>query len=98
MLTRARRSGVVAAGGALALTLAACGGGDEAEASGEGRLAELQEDGTITVGFAGEAPYSFEDDSGEVERVRVVFAGLAGLALDPKRSLRLIDDRIQALS
>ena len=33
------------------------------EAPAEGRLAELQEAGTITVAFAGEAPYSFQEGS-----------------------------------
>ena len=48
----------------LALTLAACGddsGSGSDGASGD-HLAELQEEGTITVGFAGEEPYSFEKD------------------------------------
>ncbi|MGC5629656.1 transporter substrate-binding domain-containing protein [Georgenia sp. Z1344] len=58
---------------ALALTLAACaseeesadrggGGGDSGGGSGEAlTLEDLQEAGSVTVGFAGEAPYSFED-------------------------------------
>lgn len=73
MSARTRRRGVMAVtGGALALVLAACGdGGDgngtaEGGEGGEGRLAELQEAGTITVGFAGEAPYSFMNDEGEL--------------------------------
>ncbi|UER55840.1 ectoine/hydroxyectoine ABC transporter substrate-binding protein EhuB [Kineosporiaceae bacterium SCSIO 59966] len=56
-------------GGALALVLAACGDsgdGNGTAEGGEGRLAELQEAGTITVGFAGEAPYSFTNDEGEL--------------------------------
>ena len=76
-----RKSAVTASAGALALVLAACGGGetddaatsdetaaDESTDGGEatGRLAELQEEGTITVGFAGEAPYSFRNDEGEL--------------------------------
>ena len=36
------------------------------EAPAEGRLAELQEAGTISVGFAGEAPYSFVNNDGEL--------------------------------
>lgn len=59
-----KRSISAAAAAALALTLAACGdsdsdGGSDGEASG--KLAELQEEGKVTVGFAGEEPYSFED-------------------------------------
>ena len=68
MVNRMRRTvAVTATTGALALGLAACGGGDgggESEA-GDGHLAELQDSGTITVGIAGEEPYSFLDDSGE---------------------------------
>ncbi|MFC5998980.1 ectoine/hydroxyectoine ABC transporter substrate-binding protein EhuB [Quadrisphaera sp. GCM10027208] len=70
MSARTRRRGVMAVtGGALALVLAACGDGGDGNGTaegGEGRLAELQEAGTITVGFAGEAPYSFMNDEGEL--------------------------------
>lgn len=70
MSARTRRRGVMAVtGGALALVLAACGDsgdGNGTAEGGEGRLAELQEAGTITVGFAGEAPYSFMNDEGEL--------------------------------
>lgn len=67
--TNSRRA-LVAAGSALALTaLAACtsteggagGGGGDAEGGGS-LLEQLQEEGSITVGFAGEAPYSYEED------------------------------------
>lgn len=67
--TNSRRA-LVAAGSALALTaLAACtsteggagGGGGDAE-GGSSLLEQLQEEGSITVGFAGEAPYSYEED------------------------------------
>lgn len=70
MSARTRHRGVMAVtGGALALVLAACGDsgdGNGTAEGGEGRLAELQEAGTITVGFAGEAPYSFMNDEGEL--------------------------------
>ncbi|MGC0142352.1 transporter substrate-binding domain-containing protein [Pseudactinotalea sp. Z1732] len=44
------------------------GNGDEnGDANGDGgTLAELQEAGSISVGFAGEEPYSYTDDSGEL--------------------------------
>ena len=66
-----RKTRILASGAAasLALTLAACGvvGGDsESEGSGGDTLAQLKDDGKITVGFAGEEPYSFEKD-GELD-------------------------------
>lgn len=71
MTAPTRRYGTAAATvGALALVLSACGGdggNEESTPDAEGgRLAELQEQGTITVGFAGEAPYSFRDEDGEL--------------------------------
>lgn len=58
------------AAAALALTLAACGdGGSEStpgggDSGGEGgdTLAKIKEEGVITVGIAGEEPYSFKKD------------------------------------
>nr|WP_226924625.1 transporter substrate-binding domain-containing protein [Georgenia satyanarayanai] len=67
-----RRVAVPAAAAAVALGLAACGGDSGGEdgavepSEGQSKLEALQEAGTITVGFAGEAPYSFQDDSGEL--------------------------------
>jgi len=52
-----------AAAATLALSLAACGVADSGSGGGgegSGKLAELKEEGSITVGFAGEEPYSFE--------------------------------------
>ncbi|WP_207947622.1 transporter substrate-binding domain-containing protein [Occultella glacieicola] len=68
-----RKAAMFATAGVVALGLAACGGGgDDGGETGGGTgggdtgealtLEQLQEDGTITVGFAGEAPYSFEED------------------------------------
>ena len=61
------------AAAALALTLAACGdggsdsgSGDESSAEGGGTLAQIQDDGVVTVGIAGEKPYSFMED-GELD-------------------------------
>ena len=67
-----RKSGLVLSAAALG-GLAACSqtssGGGGGEGGGEGGggdlLSRLQEAGTITVGFAGEAPYSF-DEGGEL--------------------------------
>lgn len=70
------RSTRMLAGGAaaaLALTMAACGeaGGGSGGGSGDGgdggggggnTLATIKEEGSITVGIAGEAPYSFKED------------------------------------
>lgn len=72
MTVRNTRIMASAAAATLALTLAACGvtdgdsgdGGGDGEASG--KLEELQDAGKITVGFAGEEPYSFEED-GELQ-------------------------------
>jgi polar amino acid transport system substrate-binding protein len=66
-----RGSGLVLSAAALGGSLAACtqtstgGGGGGASDGGGDLLAKLQEAGRITVGFAGEAPYSF-DDNGEL--------------------------------
>ncbi|WP_193104986.1 transporter substrate-binding domain-containing protein [Brachybacterium sp. FME24] len=67
-----RGSGLVLSAAALGGGLAACsqtstggggGGGDDSSDGGGGDLlSKLQEAGTITVGFAGEAPYSFDDN------------------------------------
>lgn len=62
-----RNSGLVLSAATLG-GLAACsstdtGGGGGGGGEGDGDLlAQLQDAGTITVGFAGEAPYSFEED------------------------------------
>src|SRR5690625_540528 len=70
--TSRRRLAIPAAAAAVALGLAACGGDDgggngavETE-GGQSKLEALQEEGTITVGFAGEAPYSFQNEAGEL--------------------------------
>ncbi len=81
-----RKRALTAAAGVLALgALAACGddgGNGEAGGDGEGGglLAQLQEEGSVTVGFAGEAPYSFEQDGeltgATVELHRAIFSEL----------------------
>ena len=54
---------------ALTLTLGACGGSD----SDKSALQKAIDDGKISVGFAGEAPYSFEKD-GELQGASVAMA------------------------
>jgi polar amino acid transport system substrate-binding protein len=56
----------------LALALTACGGngdtgaaGDDGDAEASGKLAELQEAGTITVGVANEVPFGYLDDDNQ---------------------------------
>jgi polar amino acid transport system substrate-binding protein len=65
--TTRRRAAAAATAGVLAAGLAACSssGGASADGTASGEaltLEQLTEDGTITVGFAGEAPYSFQED------------------------------------
>jgi polar amino acid transport system substrate-binding protein len=65
---------------ALIFALAACSGddkdangddnGDSGDSGDSSRLAELQEKGTIVVGFADEKPYAYEED-GELKGVAV---------------------------
>lgn len=59
---------------AAALVLSACGD-DSGSAGGEGRVAELQEAGTVNIGFANEPPYAYENsDSGELEGASIDIA------------------------
>ncbi|WP_082232566.1 ectoine/hydroxyectoine ABC transporter substrate-binding protein EhuB [Halobacillus massiliensis] len=56
--------------------LTACGSNDsegESGEGGEGKLAELQESGTVTIGFANEEPYAYEED-GELKGAAVDIA------------------------
>lgn len=62
---------------ALTLTLGACGGSD----SDKSTLQKAVDDGKITVGFAGEAPYSFEKD-GELQGASVAMAKAVFKELD----------------
>ncbi len=65
--TATRHRALLGSGAVLLLAAtAACtsvdgGGGSTSETSGGSALETLQDRGTITVGFAGEAPYSYED-------------------------------------
>ncbi|WP_405099140.1 ectoine/hydroxyectoine ABC transporter substrate-binding protein EhuB [Oceanobacillus sp. FSL H7-0719] len=70
------------------LLLAACGssdsnGSDDNAAGGASKLEELQENGTVTVGFANEAPYAYEED-GELKgaAVDIATAVFAELGVD----------------
>ena len=76
--TRRGRIGIAAVGALLSISLiAACGGetddgGDRGGSSGDSggdknaTLQSLKDEGTITVGIAGEEPYSYTDDDGEL--------------------------------
>ncbi len=85
--------GVAALAASGAMVLAACGddngGSDGGSGGGTGdggggeasTLEQLQEEGSITVGFAGEEPYSYQDENGEltgatIELHREVFSAL----------------------
>lgn len=61
--------------GLLLTIMVACGSEEEASGgdSGEGKLAELQESGTVTIGFANEEPYAYEED-GELKGAAVDIA------------------------
>lgn len=67
-MTTTRKGALVAAFAAGALGLTACGSDDGggSGATGGNTLEKIREEGKITVGFAGEEPYSFTDDSGEL--------------------------------
>ena len=55
---------------AAALVLSACGGD-----GGEDRVAELQESGTVNIGFANEPPYAYENsETGELEGAAIDIA------------------------
>lgn len=62
----------------LVLVMAACGNGDSESGDageGSGKLADLQESGTINVGFANEPPYAYQNsDSGELEGAAIDIA------------------------
>ena len=64
-LNRRRSTSLIALATAGVLTLAACGGGDSESDSGSA-LEQLREEGSITVGIAGEEPYSYTDENGEL--------------------------------
>ncbi len=62
-----RTAALTGTAAALALGLAACGAGGGSEGEGDGNLLEqLQEEGSITVAFAGEIPYSWQTEDGEL--------------------------------
>ncbi len=89
--TGTRRRTLLAASAVGLLTLtAACssvdgsGGGASSDGEGGNLLAELQDAGTVTLGFAGEEPYSYEDASGELTGAAVALneAVYAELGID----------------
>ncbi|MCG3419313.1 ectoine/hydroxyectoine ABC transporter substrate-binding protein EhuB [Oceanobacillus jordanicus] len=80
--------------GLILIALAACGSEDEgangdggdSESNG-GKLEELQEAGTVTIGFANEEPYAYEED-GELKgaAVDIAAAVFAELGIDNMKS------------
>jgi len=65
--------------GVLFVLLTACGGDSETATDaqgedGEGRLEQLQEAGTVKVGFANEEPYAYQDANGELKGAAVDIA------------------------
>ena len=62
------RTASLATVSAAALLLTACGDNGNGDGDGEAgsTLERLREEGSITVAFAGEIPYSYEDDDGEL--------------------------------
>lgn len=68
----------------VVLILAACGGNGDGESEGEAegdsegggdRVSELQDEGTVNVGFSNEPPYAFENsETGELEGVSIDIA------------------------
>lgn len=65
--------------GVLFVLLTACGGDSETATEaqgedGEGRLEQLQEAGTVKVGFANEEPYAYQDANGELKGAAVDIA------------------------
>lgn len=57
---------LLAAFSAAGLTLVACGDGGSGGSTAGSTLEQAQEEGTIKVAFAGEIPYSYEDENGEL--------------------------------
>ncbi|MCB7136967.1 transporter substrate-binding domain-containing protein [Cellulosimicrobium marinum] len=88
--TASRRRALLGGGAAVLLAATtACssvddGGSETSDGEGGGTLAELQDSGSITVGFAGEEPYSYEDDGGELTGAAVALneAVYAELGID----------------
>ena len=58
---------------AILLVVAACGSGDSNSSEEKSVLKELQEKGKVTVGFANEKPYAYEED-GELKGAAVEIA------------------------
>lgn len=69
-----KKLGILLLGFAL-LLLAACGSNDEDAdaAEGKSKLEQLRESGTVTIGFANEAPYAYEEN-GELKGAAVDIA------------------------
>lgn len=63
-LNRRRSSSFIALATVGVLTLAACGGDSDSDSGSA--LEQLREKGSITVGIAGEEPYSYTDENGDL--------------------------------
>ncbi|WP_446664437.1 transporter substrate-binding domain-containing protein [Flexivirga sp. B27] len=64
---RTTSAAAVLAAGALALSLAGCGGSSGGSGGGDDTLASLQKAGKVTVGINGENPYSYFDKDGKLD-------------------------------
>ncbi|MEN2768770.1 ectoine/hydroxyectoine ABC transporter substrate-binding protein EhuB [Ornithinibacillus xuwenensis] len=70
----------------LTIILAACGSDETSGDSDEGKLAKLKEEGKVTIGFANEKPYAYEEDGelkgAAVDIAKAVFAELGVEEMD----------------
>lgn len=78
-----RKFSIVMLMSAILLIVAACGNGENDSSEGKNVLEELQEKGKVTVGFANEKPYAYEED-GELKGAAVEIAKevLGNLGID----------------
>jgi len=92
-----KKSLLVLAFGVILVLLAACGSGDttsgeeetgDTENGENSKLQELQEAGTVTIGFANEEPYAYQDENGELKgaSVDIAQAVFAELGIDNMES------------
>ncbi len=58
----------------ISILLAACGSGETSGNGEEDKLARLQEEGKVTIGFANEKPYAYQGEDGELKGAAVDIA------------------------